>query len=128
MNQKTGNSERVRAFVDAWNRSDHTALCAAFADDAVYHNVPLEPINGKSAISVAIAQFLEAMTAIQWRMVHIAESADGTVLTERVDAFDANNRRVALPVMGVFEFHEGLITRWSDYFDVGQYQSQLTGL
>ncbi|MFP5469010.1 MAG: limonene-1,2-epoxide hydrolase family protein [Alphaproteobacteria bacterium] len=31
-----------------------------------------------------------------------------------------------LPVMGVFEIKDGKITKWRDYFDLGQFQSQLT--
>ena len=123
----TGNIGRVEAFVDAWNRRDGEAITAAFADDAVYHNVPMAPIVGNPAISAAIVRLVSGMSDVAWEIVHIAEGRNGTVLTERVDALRMADRSVSLPLMGVFEFRCGLITRWADYFDLGQYQAQLAG-
>jgi limonene-1,2-epoxide hydrolase len=121
------NVARVRAFVAAWNRRDGEAIVAAFADNVVYHNVPMTPNKGKVAVSAVVARLLSEMSDVRWEIVHIAETADGSVLTERVDYFEIRRRSISVPVMGVFEFRDGLITRWSDYFDLGQYQAQLSG-
>ena len=47
-------------------------------------------------------------------------------MTERVDRFCSPARVVELPVMGVFEVDDGLITAWRDYFDINQFMNQLT--
>ena len=36
--------ETVEAFIDAWNRIDFDAVAEFFADDVVYHNIPMEKI------------------------------------------------------------------------------------
>ena len=37
------------------------------------------------------------------------------------------DRTIALPVAGFFEVHDGKITAWRDYFDMGQFTSQMAG-
>jgi limonene-1,2-epoxide hydrolase len=125
MKPESRNIDKVRAFIGAWNRCDRVAIIAAFADEAIYHNVPMAPIRGRAAISAAVARILEEMSGIEWKIVHIAETENGAVLTERVDSFRMRGRTMSVSLMGVFELREGLIMRWSEYFDLGQYQAQL---
>ncbi len=56
---------------------------------------------------------------------HIAETSSGTVLTERVDKFLIDGKWVELPVMGTFEFRDGKISAWRDYFDLEQFNKQM---
>ena len=121
------NSSTVTAFVAAWNRKDLEAIMAACGEDAVYHNIPMEPTKGKAAIRAYIEKALARYEAVDWTTHHQAESADGTVLNERSDDFIFNGRRISVPVMGVFEFRGGKISAWRDYFDLGQFQRQLQG-
>ncbi|MDE2620822.1 MAG: nuclear transport factor 2 family protein [Sphingomonadales bacterium] len=121
----TTNSALVEAFIAAWNAGDGPAIIAAFAPDAVYHNVPMAPLVGVAAIAAAIEGLIGGMSDIRWELHAIAEDGAGRVLTERTDAFRMAGAPVALPVMGIFEFRDGLITRWSDYFDLATYQAQL---
>ena len=123
-----GRVERVEAFVAAWNRADRDAVLGAFAEDAVYHNVPMAPFVGKAAIDVAITALLRDMRGIDWRIAHIAETRAGAVLTERLDLFTLRDRAISMPVMGIFEFRGNLILRWSDYFDLASYRAQLAGV
>jgi hypothetical protein len=44
------NDTMIRAFVSAWERRDTAHIVDAFADDGVYHSIPLTPIVGKTAI------------------------------------------------------------------------------
>ena len=49
----------------------------------------------------------------------------GLVLVERIDYFTMNDgRKVVLPVTGVFEVKNGKITRFSDYFDLADFEEQ----
>ena len=118
------NSERVLAYIDAWNRMDWDAVGEALADDVVYHNIPMEKIEGKAAAM----GFITGMQpeSVNWEMVAIAENADGVVLTERVDNFVmAGGKNLSLPVMGTFEFTDGKISAWRDYFDLSTFTSQM---
>ena len=116
----------VRRFCDAWPAGDIDALVEFFTDDATYHNIPMEAVNGKDAIKATIAGFV-AGNAIEFRVLHIAAAGD-VVLTERIDAFTLpDGRTIELPVSGTFEISGGKIAAWRDYFDLNMFMSQLSG-
>ena len=47
-------------------------------------------------------------------------------MTERIDYFTGDDgSTISLPIMGVIEIHGGLIAAWRDYFDLGQFTSQV---
>jgi len=107
------------AFVSAWPSQDAAALAPFFAPHATYHNVPLDPAVGRAAIVDEFARFMQLGGEVGVELLHVA--AEGpVVLTERVDHFTNGTSKVDLPVMGVVEVHDGLITAWRDYFDLGQ--------
>lgn len=119
-------AEVVRSFCEAWSSRDIDEILGYFADDAVYHNMPLEPAVGKDAIRALLGFFVPGSSEISFEIVHLV--ADGNVvLTERVDRFRMGDRDVVLPVMGVFEIADGKIAAWRDYFDMGAWTSQTTG-
>jgi len=115
----------VRSFCDAWSAGDLDALVAYFTDDAVYHNIPIDPVTGKDMIKTTIAGFTAGVDKIEFRVHNIA--ADGNVvMTERTDVFFAGAKTIELPVMGTFEVtDDGKISAWRDYFDMNQFMSQL---
>ena len=121
------NSDQVRAFVLAFKRKDVDGIVAFFADDAIYHNMPMAPLQGRERIRAAIQGFVAPAAQVQWLLNAIAETDTGTVLTERVDRFLMGTKWVALPVMGAFDFQGGKISAWRDYFDMNQFTSQLPG-
>ncbi len=116
------NVETIRRFCDAWTKPDVPQILDFFADDAVYHNMPIQPVQGKDAIKGVIEQFLAPFERCQWEVLHIAASGD-TVLTERVDRF-FGDKTIELPVMGVFELRDGKIASWRDYFDLATWGRQ----
>lgn len=119
------NLERVLEFIDTWSRNDVDAVMAFFADDAVYHNIPVDPVRGREAIRAVIQGFAGMASEVEWITHRAAETAEGVVLTERTDRFKIGDRWVELPVMGSFELRDGRIVAWRDYFDMAQFQKQL---
>ena len=114
----------VRDFLKSWEGRDLETICSAFADDAVYHNVPVKPIEGITGIRTIFQSFLAAFAEAKLDIVMLA-AAPGLVLAERIDYFTMNDgRRVVLPVNGVFEIRNGKITRFSDYFDLADFEQQ----
>jgi len=124
MTSPQDSSELVRAFCDAWAEFDLDAIMGYFADDAVYHNVPVEPAVGTDAIRAVIEGFMGGLGEIEFQVRHLVADGD-VVLTERVDVFVLPAARIELPVMGVFEIKDGKIAAWRDYFDLNQFMSQL---
>ncbi len=118
-------AETVTEFCAAWPDLDLDTLVAFFSDDAVYHNIPVEPVVGREAIRSTLEGFTAGVQTVEFEVVHAV--ADGPiVLTERIDRFIWPTGHVlVLPVMGTFEVHDGLITQWRDYFDMTQFMSQL---
>jgi limonene-1,2-epoxide hydrolase len=109
----------IREFCDAFGKgATIDEIVAYFTDDAVYHNIPVEPVVGPEGIRGVFAMFTTGVERIEFRVLNIV--GDGTVvLTERVD------KTIELPVMGTFEVRDGKIAKWRDYFDLNQYMSQL---
>jgi limonene-1,2-epoxide hydrolase len=118
--------DTVMSFCAAWSRLDLDELLGYFAEDAVYHNIPVDPVVGHDAIRALIEGFTTGVDRVEFEVLHAA-SVGEVVLTERVDRFFSAGREVMLPVMGTFEVNDGLITAWRDYFDLNQYMNQMTG-
>lgn len=116
----------VREFCDAWSKLDADLLTGYFTDDAVYHNIPMAPLEGKEAINAFLAGFLAGVTTAEFTMLNVVSSGD-VVMTERVDAFTLNGRHGAFPVMGIFEVKGGKIAAWRDYFDMALVTAFLSG-
>ena len=110
--------ELVTEFCKLWAAPDPDELAAYFTEDAVYHNIPMEPAQGRQAIKEFIAGFLAAFDGIDFN-VH-RQVSDGTlVMNERTDVVRRKGGgAVPLPVMGVFEVQDDRIVAWRDYFDM----------
>jgi limonene-1,2-epoxide hydrolase len=114
--------EVVRRFCAAWDAGDLDAIVGAFTDDAVYHNIPLDPVVGPEAIRTFIEGFIGGVDSVAFQLRNIVGSGD-VVLTERVDVFVAPGKRIELPVMGTFELRDGRIAAWRDYFDLQSFMA-----
>ncbi|WP_454196052.1 nuclear transport factor 2 family protein [Nocardia sp. Marseille-Q1738] len=109
--------ELVRAMCRSWSDPDPDRISAYFAEDAVYHNIPMEPVVGRAAIRDFIAGFLTTFDAIDFDIHHQIASGN-VVMNERTDTLLSAGRATPLPVMGFFEITDGAITTWRDYFDM----------
>lgn len=112
----------VTEFCAKWAKPDPDELAGYFTEDAVYHNVPMDPVVGRDDIRDFIAGFTSGFDGIEFR-VHrqIGEglSSSGVVMNERTDVMRRRDGGVVpLPVVGVFEIVDGRIATWSDYFDL----------
>ncbi|MFC9552590.1 nuclear transport factor 2 family protein [Rhodococcus sp. NPDC056960] len=128
--------ELVTQFCAEWIEPDPAKIAGYFAEDAIYHNIPMEPVIGRDAIREFIAGFIVAFGGIDFR-VHRqvtdggqspnADESSGVVMNERIDVFTLNGTVVELPVVGVFEITGGKITTWRDYFDMAPIQAAAGG-
>ena len=115
------NEETIIEFLNAWERLNATELASYFADDGVYHNIPLAPVTGKNEIENFIKGFTENWTETNWKIINII-STDNIVIAERLDQTKIEgDKSVDLPCIGIFEMKNGKIKTWRDYFDLGTY-------
>ncbi len=112
----------VTDFLAAWPRKDVDELMSYFAEDAVYHNVPVAPCVGAAEIRKVFDGFLGEFEIVL-EVVNIASQGD-RVFTERIDRFVMNGgKRFDLPVNGVFELRGGKIVSFRDYFDLATFEN-----
>jgi limonene-1,2-epoxide hydrolase len=122
----TDNARTVRDFLAAWSTLDVDRIVDFFADDGVYHNMPIAPVAGRERLRGFIAAFLKDWSATTWEIVTLIESGN-IVIAERVDRTRVGDKTVALPCCGVFEMENGKIRVWRDYFDMATYTRSLAG-
>jgi limonene-1,2-epoxide hydrolase len=118
----------VASFIDAWNARDLDAILAHFAPEAVYHNIPMEPLVGVEAIRGGLETFVGMARTIDWQVHASAATDDGRVLNERLDRFEVGEQWIEIAVMGIFEVEDGRIVAWRDYFDLAQFQTQMAAV
>lgn len=125
------NQAVVRDFIAAFHARDIDHIMTFFCKDAVYHNIPVAPVTGPTAIRAVLQGFMGMADDVEFVTHHLAETHDGVVLSERTDRFHIKSPKgdkwLELPVMGTFELRDGRISAWRDYFDMQQFQSQLPG-
>jgi limonene-1,2-epoxide hydrolase len=108
----------VTEFCKKWLTADPDELAAYFTEDAVYHNIPMEPVQGREAIKQFIAGFTAGFDGIDFQ-VHRQVSDGSVVMNERTDVMHRKDGgEIPLPVTGVFEVVDGRIAAWRDYFDL----------
>ncbi len=120
------NDQIVKDFNDAWARLNVDELMNYFTEDAVYHNIPMRPAVGKASIRKVIISLLKGVTAIRFE-VHHQVVAGNIVMNERTDYTEMGDKKLSLPVAGVFEFENGKIKAWRDYFDMAAFSSAMAG-
>ncbi len=111
------NDRLIRDFLAAWEHRDTQYIIDCFAEDAVYHSVPLTAIVGKPAIREFVDKFADVPPG---RLeVHHQVASANVVMNERTDHITINGKAVTLPICGVFEIEDGRIRAWREYFDLG---------
>ncbi|MEE3121665.1 MAG: limonene-1,2-epoxide hydrolase family protein [SAR324 cluster bacterium] len=121
-------SDIALGFFQAWNNRSLNGIIEFLSEDCIYHNMPMEPINGRSEIEAYIAPVIDKTLSIEWTVLAIAEDAKGRILNERLDRLKFSQGWLEIPIMGLLEFSEGRISLWRDYFDLQDYQQQKINL
>jgi limonene-1,2-epoxide hydrolase len=108
----------VTEFCKLWATPDAEKLAGYFTEDAVYHNIPMQPVHGRTAIKEFIDGFTVALDSIDFR-IHRQLSNGLLVMNERTDVLRRKDGgEMHLPVAGVFEIRDERIAAWRDYFDM----------
>jgi limonene-1,2-epoxide hydrolase len=114
----------VHAFLKAMEPLDYDTALALVSDTCAYTNPPpLGTVHGPAGIRAVLEPFFAPTLENEFRIVRAAENGP-VVILERLDRHRLADKWVELPVCGVFEVEDGLITYWRDYFDAATILSQ----
>lgn len=116
--------EIITAFLKAMEPLDYDTAAAMLSDDCEYTNPPpIGTVKGAAGMRAVLEPFFAPTIENEFRILRAA--TDGAVvMVERLDRHRLQDQWVELPVTGVFEVHDGLITYWRDYYDAATIQSQ----
>jgi limonene-1,2-epoxide hydrolase len=118
--------EIVRRFLKAMEPLDYVTALALVSPTCVYINPPpIGEVSGPEGIRAVLEPFFSPTLENEFKVLR--ESAtDGIEFMERLDRHRLKDKWVELPVTGVFEVKDGLITYWRDYFDAATILAQWT--
>lgn len=115
--------EVVKAFNRAMEIKDYDTAVKFVSDDCEYTNMPMGTVRGPAGIRSVLEPFFAP--TIENRLEILREAAVGPIVfLERLDRHLLPTGWVNLPVTGVYEVHDGLITVYRDYFDLATIQSK----
>lgn len=117
----------VRAVVEAIARKDYDRALPHFTEDCEYTNLPMGSVTGPAGIRAVLEPFFGPTIENDLQILRSASEGD-LVFTERLDRHRIDTGWVDLPVTGVFEFREGKIAVWREYFDMATLVQQWPGL
>ena len=81
----------MAVFMRAWPTADTSTLRSFFSEDDVYHNVPLEPVRGRTAIEATFAQFMRIGGQVDVDIIHMM--GEGPICHDRTGRSPHKSRR-----------------------------------
>jgi limonene-1,2-epoxide hydrolase len=105
-------------------KPDMARILPYFTDDALYHNIPMDPVRGKEAIGKILGGMGSTMLSKGWEIRNQCVNGN-VVMNERIDRFAMGDKKVEIPVVGVFVLQGDKIAEWRDYFDLAMFQKQM---
>jgi len=112
--------DTIKAVMKANVDKDNEAFLGYLTDDIEYHyHVGSRPLIGKEWVERFLNKYRQITADVQWRIDDFAEK-DNKLFVEGYEEYldTRTNERIAHPYMGVFEFRDGKIARWRDYFEM----------
>jgi limonene-1,2-epoxide hydrolase len=99
---------------------DDEAFLSCLTDDIVYHyHVGSRPLIGKEWVQKFLSKYREITADVSWRIDRHAET-ENELFVEGYEQYrdTRTNEVIAHPYMGIFEFRDGKISAWRDYFEM----------
>lgn len=119
------NTDLILAFCKAGQERNVDKQMAFIAENAIYHNMPDDPVKGAKAIRALLEGYAKGSEKAEIIIHRIAEAPDGTVMTERLDRFMSKGKWIDCPVMGAADIKDGKIVEWRDYYDNLRLRAQM---
>lgn len=112
--------EQIEALVAASLSGDEETFLAGLHEDIVYHyHVGSRALEGKEWVRKFLHKYREFARDVKWRIDRYAETGDEVFVEGYEEYFDTRTNQVfAHPYMGIFEFKDGKVIGWRDYFEM----------
>lgn len=119
----------VVAFLKAWETDGFVPAFERYLDpQALWQNTGFPDCKGREAY-MNLLHYYQQFSQMPFARVEMKNLAvaGNVVLTERIDHLynQDRNRRHSAHIMGTFVVENGLIQRYSDYFDAGQFKDMI---
>jgi ketosteroid isomerase-like protein len=114
---RSGASEFVEGFADAWGASDVECLLALLADDIVLKQPMLPTTVGKAAARDAFTRLFVAFPNLTADVHRWAAEASDLVFIEFTLSCDFGGRELSWPAVDRFRLRDGLALERVSYFD-----------
>ena len=110
----------IRALMKANLAGDQETFLSYLTDDIEYHyHVGSRPLLGKEWVQKFLRKYKEICADPEWRIDRHAETDDCLFVEGYEEYTDLRTGdRIAHPYMGIFEFRNGKIAKWRDYFEM----------
>lgn len=106
--------------IEANKRHDKAAVLALLTQDVEYHyHVGSKPLVGIEKVAKFLDKYWGFASDPNWRIDRHAQNGDKLLVEGSEEYTDTRTGvRLTTPYMGIFEFRDGKIARWRDYFEM----------
>jgi len=122
---ETSAGDTVHAFLNAVTAFDYDAAMTLVSEGCQYQNMPMGKAVGPAGVRGVFEPFFSPTMENEFRILRELTNGN-TVFTERLDRHRLATGWVQLPVAGVWEVENGLITVWREYFGAATILSKWT--
>jgi len=114
----------VKEVMQANLAQDDEKFLSYLSDDIVYHyHVGSRPLEGKEWVQKFLNKYRSITANVKWRIDRHAETENELFVEGYEEYLDTRtNTEIAHPYMGIFEFRDGKITAWRDYFEMNNHK------
>lgn len=104
--------------IEDWKRGDIEAILNVMHDDIVWHFYAggAAPVRGKAEARAWMENYGGEIQSSNWRVVHHALVGNRLFIEGMEDYVTKEGMHVLLPYAGIYEFKDGKIIAWRDYF------------
>jgi limonene-1,2-epoxide hydrolase len=112
--------QTIQAVMQANVNQDDEKFLGFLTDDIEYHyHVGSRPLIGKEWVQKFLNKYREITADVKWRIDRHAETENELFVEGYEEYLDTRtNEIIAHPYMGIFEFRDGKIAKWRDYFEM----------
>ena len=116
----TSKLEFVNAVMQANMDQDDEKFLSYLTDDIEYHyHMGSRPLLGKEWVQKFLNKYREITADVKWQILRHAETENELFVEGYEEYLDTRtNEIIAHPYMGIFEFRDGKISGWRDYFEM----------
>ncbi|MBM3673340.1 MAG: nuclear transport factor 2 family protein [Actinobacteria bacterium] len=121
MSDPNANKALIEELWAALARRDFAAVAACFSEDGHYTDVPApeDGARGPAAIEARLRLGLEPLERYVLNGGPMVAEGDMVITEHSEDWYWPTGEHVRLPFVSVHEVHDGRVTRWWDYWDLG---------